>query len=458
MWILPGAGVVSKDRARLAKWDFFVSYAQTDRAWAEWIAWELEHDGYRVLIQAWDMAAGANWVNSMQEGVARAAHTIALLSPDYIRSTYGAAEWQAAWRDDPLGKQRKLIVLRVAECERPGLLGSLVSTDLFGYTEDRTRSELRRVIDEVVSERGKPARQPSFPGPGGAPAVEVQPLFPGALPGRRQRQAMQHRTRLAPASRWRLRTSLGALVVVALTLGWTSGVFQAVVREIRFGQRTIKDPSSLGALPPPDTLIWAELPVFTASGPTVFERSLTTPAPGWPVGHSDTVDTKFQNGAYVIHPLSKQYAEYVAAPAPPETFVSDVVVTATASLQSGQGLWGVWCRGVDSSPSNAYMFLISHTGAVEITLMDFHDGTGWKHLDGVDVSKPITISARCADLPHAPVLLTMAVNGREILNYRPKKVLSPGYSGITAQPFEDVDGPIATDSFTEFRLSRYRDG
>jgi hypothetical protein len=37
--------------------------------WAEWIAWELEGDEYRVLIQAWDMVAGANWVNSMHKGV-----------------------------------------------------------------------------------------------------------------------------------------------------------------------------------------------------------------------------------------------------------------------------------------------------------------------------------------------------------------------------------------------------
>ena len=31
-------------------WDFFVSYTQTDRAWAEWIAWVLEEDGHRVLV------------------------------------------------------------------------------------------------------------------------------------------------------------------------------------------------------------------------------------------------------------------------------------------------------------------------------------------------------------------------------------------------------------------------
>ncbi|MBL7488603.1 toll/interleukin-1 receptor domain-containing protein [Frankia sp. AgB1.9] len=43
------------------QWDFFVSYTQVDRRWAEWIAWELEDAGYQVLLQAWDMVPGSNW-------------------------------------------------------------------------------------------------------------------------------------------------------------------------------------------------------------------------------------------------------------------------------------------------------------------------------------------------------------------------------------------------------------
>ncbi|WP_416219215.1 toll/interleukin-1 receptor domain-containing protein [Frankia sp. Cas4] len=35
-------------------WDFFISYTESDRAWAEWVAWQLEVAGYRVLVQAWD--------------------------------------------------------------------------------------------------------------------------------------------------------------------------------------------------------------------------------------------------------------------------------------------------------------------------------------------------------------------------------------------------------------------
>ncbi|MEU4448502.1 FxSxx-COOH system tetratricopeptide repeat protein [Actinosynnema sp. NPDC050801] len=159
-------------------WDFFVSYTQDDRAWAEWVAWELEEAGYRVLVQAWDMVPGSNWVNGMQEGVRGASRTIALLSSAYTASVYGAAEWQVAWRDDPLGVERKLLVLRVEDCERPGLLGSVVSVDLFGVPEGEVRERVRRAVRGAVDGRLKPAKAPDFPGR----AVPVQRRFPGSLP------------------------------------------------------------------------------------------------------------------------------------------------------------------------------------------------------------------------------------------------------------------------------------
>lgn len=33
------------------QWDFFVSYTQADRAWAEWIAWVLEEAHDRVVVE-----------------------------------------------------------------------------------------------------------------------------------------------------------------------------------------------------------------------------------------------------------------------------------------------------------------------------------------------------------------------------------------------------------------------
>ena len=82
-------------------WDFFVSYTQADRAWAEWVAWTLEEDGYQVLVQAWDMVPGSNWIARMQDGVRKADRTVAVLSEDYLGSVFGGAEWQAAWDRSP---------------------------------------------------------------------------------------------------------------------------------------------------------------------------------------------------------------------------------------------------------------------------------------------------------------------------------------------------------------------
>lgn len=159
--------------------DFFISYTQDDRAWAEWIAWVLEEDGHRVLIQAWDFVPGSNWMASMQAGTRDAARTIAVLSDAYLRSVFGGAEWQAAMARDPDGTGRKLLVVRVADCERPGLLAGVVGVDLFGMPEEEARGRLRTMVAAAESGRAKPAVAPGFPGAPPGRAVPSEPDFPG---------------------------------------------------------------------------------------------------------------------------------------------------------------------------------------------------------------------------------------------------------------------------------------
>jgi hypothetical protein len=161
-------------------WDFFVSYAQADQAWAEWIAWMLEEDGYRILIQAWDFVPGSNWAAGMQAGARDAARTLAVLSQAYLDSVYGSAEWQAAWVSDPMGADRRLVTVRVADCTRPGLLEGVTGFDLFGLSEAQARDRLREGISAAVAGRAKPSASPGFPG--GGSVVPGKPRFPGAVP------------------------------------------------------------------------------------------------------------------------------------------------------------------------------------------------------------------------------------------------------------------------------------
>jgi hypothetical protein len=117
--------------------DFFVSYTAVDRGCAEWIAWQLEAAGFRVLIQAWDFVPGAHWMSGMAEGVRASDRVVAVLSHAYLGSVYGRAEWQAAFRADPDGASRKVIPIRVRDCPRPDLLDGVVSFDLFGCPSSR---------------------------------------------------------------------------------------------------------------------------------------------------------------------------------------------------------------------------------------------------------------------------------------------------------------------------------
>lgn len=168
----------------------FISYAGPDRAWAEWIAWQVEAMGYTAIIQAWDFVPGSYFVNDMHSATERAAKTVMVLSRAYLDSAFAAAEWQAAWAADPAGRQGRLLAVRVEDCDRPGLLRQMVSIDIFGLPEKTAREVLAAALRR---KRGKPPAEPWFPGyplNERPPVAESgQPPFPGLpavwnVPGR----------------------------------------------------------------------------------------------------------------------------------------------------------------------------------------------------------------------------------------------------------------------------------
>jgi hypothetical protein len=122
--------------------DFFVSYTSTDRAWAEWIAWQLEAEGYTVVVQAWDFTAGRDWAHEMQQAAATAKRVVAVLSTAYLQSGHGEAEWRAFYAKDPRGERGLLLPVRVGEVEPPGLLTTRIYVDLVGRDASGARAAL----------------------------------------------------------------------------------------------------------------------------------------------------------------------------------------------------------------------------------------------------------------------------------------------------------------------------
>ncbi len=155
--------------------DFFISYTQADREWAEWIAWQLEAEGYTTVIQAWDFLPGSNFVLDMDRASGQAHRTIAVLSPDYLTSNFTPAEWAAAFAQDPTSQQGKLLPIRVRACTLSGLLAQLVYLDLVDLDEQRAAVTLRA---GVTQGRARPSTAPRYPG-SKAPAASQPSPFPG---------------------------------------------------------------------------------------------------------------------------------------------------------------------------------------------------------------------------------------------------------------------------------------
>ena len=119
------------------EYDFFISYSSHDQAWAEWIAWQLEADGYRVKLQAWDFRPGSDFIHQMDQAIQHARRLIAVLSPAYLQSKFGEAEWRPFFAEDPTGEEGLLVLVRVANVAPPSLLKSRVYIDLSTQEDPR---------------------------------------------------------------------------------------------------------------------------------------------------------------------------------------------------------------------------------------------------------------------------------------------------------------------------------
>jgi len=166
--------------------DFFVSHAGADRAWAEWVAWQLTDAGYTVELDVWDWAAGRNFITAISDAMDRCDRVVALFSAAYFeRSRYTSEEWTTALVHVPGTGDHHLVPVRVEDVpaqDMPAVLRPLVYRDLFGVAEEQAR----QVLLEAVAGPRRPDQKPVFPGhgvPGGLSRLEdVGPRLPGSVP------------------------------------------------------------------------------------------------------------------------------------------------------------------------------------------------------------------------------------------------------------------------------------
>jgi tetratricopeptide (TPR) repeat protein len=160
------------------KRDFFISFNQADRAWATWIAWVLEEAGYKVLFQDWDFRG--SFLEQMHQASLRSARTLVVLSDHYLRSEFARSEAWAALAGDPVGREDRVVTVKVGPAGDLGLFGHFAFLDLTGEAEATTELLLRERVKKSLDPayRSKPQTRPHFPGHAAA-----KPAFPPLAAG-----------------------------------------------------------------------------------------------------------------------------------------------------------------------------------------------------------------------------------------------------------------------------------
>jgi predicted nucleotide-binding protein len=142
-------------------YDFFISYANADHEWAEWIAWQLEAEGYTTFLVHRDVRPGNHWVATTQSAMASAKRMIAVISSAYFPSSAARNEWRIASQRDPTGERGLIIPVIVAQTDLPASLHNRAHVQLVGQDPAKARAIL---INGVMERGAQPVREPRFPG------------------------------------------------------------------------------------------------------------------------------------------------------------------------------------------------------------------------------------------------------------------------------------------------------
>ncbi|NNN36847.1 tetratricopeptide repeat protein [Streptomyces sp. S3(2020)] len=139
----------------------FVSYAGADRAWAEWVAWQLAEAGYEVELGG--------------QGRSEQGRTVALFSRAYFEADWSITE---AWITD-LAARERLVPVRIDAVNPPSALRTPAVADLFEAGEEEARARLLQTVAGPL----RPSSTPAFPGgTRSRRSGETEPRLPGSLP------------------------------------------------------------------------------------------------------------------------------------------------------------------------------------------------------------------------------------------------------------------------------------
>ncbi|MES5817430.1 FxSxx-COOH system tetratricopeptide repeat protein [Streptomyces sp. RG80] len=127
----------------------FISYAGADRAWAEWVAWQLTDAGCSTFFDVQDVAVGEDVLARIERELDAADVMVVLLSASWATSHFAAAELRSGI---------PLVPVRLDDTPLPPEVGDFQAVDLVGANEAEARD---RLVQAVLGIRSAPGDSPT---------------------------------------------------------------------------------------------------------------------------------------------------------------------------------------------------------------------------------------------------------------------------------------------------------
>jgi hypothetical protein len=109
----------------------FVCYARNDEEFALKLAANLKSLGVPIWLDQWDIPAGDNWDQKIEEGLRKCTHLLLILSPASVKSVEVVSEWSWA-----LNENKVIVPILYQPCEIPFRLKPIRYIDLTSRSPD----------------------------------------------------------------------------------------------------------------------------------------------------------------------------------------------------------------------------------------------------------------------------------------------------------------------------------
>lgn len=130
------------------EYDVFISYSHRDGDWVwDWLVPRLKQEGLRICIDRECFEAGEPIVVAIERAVKTSRKTLLVLTPDYVASEWAESENLLVQTSDPAARRRRMIPLKLKECDLPERIKMLNYVD---FTDpNRWGTEFQRLLTAI---------------------------------------------------------------------------------------------------------------------------------------------------------------------------------------------------------------------------------------------------------------------------------------------------------------------